>query len=434
MTVRISALSLLLFFGCTNEKLSSKDLPSIDATEEAGKLADSDPQRPPIVSPTTIPDDPSDFLPLPPMPPEIPFPVGVVPYPGWSYPILGGGGNGGGDRSRCGDGVLNSKEACDNGANNSDTLPNACRTTCELPSCGDNVIDLGETCDNGNNNSDTAPNACRTTCVLASCGDNVVDLNEECDNGPNNSDSAPNACRTICVLAFCGDSVVDLNEECDNGPNNSDTVPNACRTTCDLASCGDGVLDAGEECDDDNTTSGDGCSASCEDEECPDGQTGDICSQMQPLCLDTPFIYPATVNGPSAEPGNAYGCLNTQPNPEWFYLKVETTGNIAITATALFDIDFIIYGPFDDLATAIGTCGSQGTIGNPPSIDCSYSVLGTETINIPMATAGQIYVLLITNFSNNAQNITLVQEGGPGGLGCCQMLQDVNTNDEEEKK
>ena len=49
----------------------------------------------------------------------------------------------------CGDGVLDAGEACDDGGANSDTTPDACRTTCQLPSCGDAVTDAGEGCDDG---------------------------------------------------------------------------------------------------------------------------------------------------------------------------------------------------------------------------------------------------------------------------------------------
>src|SRR5688572_10343154 len=35
----------------------------------------------------------------------------------------------------CGDGFLDDGEACDNGAQNSDTTPDACRADCVLPSC-----------------------------------------------------------------------------------------------------------------------------------------------------------------------------------------------------------------------------------------------------------------------------------------------------------
>lgn len=50
----------------------------------------------------------------------------------------------------CGDGILSVGEACDNGAANSDTQPDACRTDCSLAGCGDSVVDSGEDCDDGN--------------------------------------------------------------------------------------------------------------------------------------------------------------------------------------------------------------------------------------------------------------------------------------------
>ncbi len=152
----------------------------------------------------------------------------------------------------CGNGVLDPGEECDDGDQNSDTEPDACRTDCTLPSCGDGVVDTGEECDDGNQNSDTQPDACRTDCTFPSCGDGVVDTGEECDDGNQNSDTVPNACRTDCTLPSCGDGVVDTGEECDDGNQNSDTQPDACRTDCTLPSCGDGVIDSGEDCDSGN--------------------------------------------------------------------------------------------------------------------------------------------------------------------------------------
>src|SRR5437868_4180088 len=46
----------------------------------------------------------------------------------------------------CGDGVVDPGEACDDGAGNSDTAPDACRIDCSLPRCGDGVRDTGERC------------------------------------------------------------------------------------------------------------------------------------------------------------------------------------------------------------------------------------------------------------------------------------------------
>ncbi len=60
----------------------------------------------------------------------------------------------------CGNGIIESPEACDNGLSNSDTLPDACRTNCTAARCGDLVIDTGEQCDppNGGNCSNTCQN------------------------------------------------------------------------------------------------------------------------------------------------------------------------------------------------------------------------------------------------------------------------------------
>ncbi|MBN1772861.1 MAG: DUF4215 domain-containing protein [Deltaproteobacteria bacterium] len=219
----------------------------------------------------------------------------------------------------CGNGTIEPGEQCDDGADNSDTRRNACRTDCRLPSCGDGVVDSGESCDDGN---DDDTDACRNDCSPASCGDGVVDPGEQCDDGPLNSDTAPDACRTTCVRAWCGDGVrdgdemcddgntaagdgcsatcrieegcgnglVEPGEECDDGEGNSDTLADACRTDCRRAYCGDGVRDSGEECDDGNTVGGDSCDPVCRmevppncgdgvvdaDEECDDGNVSNL--------------------------------------------------------------------------------------------------------------------------------------------------------------
>lgn len=73
--------------------------------------------------------------------------------PACGTPEDSGGSSGsgaGGALASCGNGVQEPDEACDDGAANSDTAPDACRTTCRLPSCGDGVTDGGEDCDDGN--------------------------------------------------------------------------------------------------------------------------------------------------------------------------------------------------------------------------------------------------------------------------------------------
>ena len=64
----------------------------------------------------------------------------------------------------------------------------SCAQACDLCdggcgfACGNGVLEPGEACDEGLANSDTVTDACRTTCVLATCGDGVVDSGENCDD------------------------------------------------------------------------------------------------------------------------------------------------------------------------------------------------------------------------------------------------------------
>lgn len=175
----------------------------------------------------------------------------------------------------CGNGNLDPGEECDDGIDgNSDTEPDACRTTCVEAHCGDGVVDSDEECDDGNA---TSGDGCEPDCTLSpgpTCGDGNLDAGEECDDGPANSGSAPDACRLNCRDAYCGDGVVDSDEECDDG---NALDGDGCDSDCTVTVggfCGDGNVDAGEECDDgpDNSnTAPDACRSDCTDPRCGDG-------------------------------------------------------------------------------------------------------------------------------------------------------------------
>ncbi len=122
----------------------------------------------------------------------------------------------------CGNGVVEAGEECDDGeGGNSDTLPDACRTTCALPSCGDGVRDSGEGCDDGNSVDD---DGCTNGCALPSCGDGIVQAGEECDDG---NSVETDGCLPTCTAARCGDHVVEAGvEECDGEPDRT------CATDC----------------------------------------------------------------------------------------------------------------------------------------------------------------------------------------------------------
>jgi len=160
----------------------------------------------------------------------------------------------------CGNGDIDGDEECDDGDDNSDVLPDHCRTDCTEPRCGDGVVDSDEECDDGNQ---TDGDGCAADCTVEPgvCGNGVVDDGEECDDG-NQTDG--DGCSGDCTIepGVCGNGVVEDGEECDDGAANSDVLPDHCRTDCTAPSCGDGVVDPahGETCEPPETLL---CTADC---------------------------------------------------------------------------------------------------------------------------------------------------------------------------
>lgn len=153
---------------------------------------------------------------------------------------------------------------------------------------------------------------------------------------------------------------------------------------------------------------------------------GDFCSEATEFCPfgnEDAVTFPAGVNVAGAHasaPGNDYGCLSTTPNPAWYYLQVGIPGDIQINLTNSndVDIDFALWGPFDNLNAALNTCD---TLNSP--FDCSYSASENETVNIPFAQSGNTYILLITNFSNQPTDI-FGTATGEGQIAYCMLALD----------
>jgi hypothetical protein len=106
------------------------------------------------------------------------------------------------------------------------------------------VQDTGEQCDDGAQNSDVVPDACRTNCLAAHCGDSVRDTGEQCDQG---GDTA--TCDGDCTTVQCGDGYINpaAGEQCEEGGVDTAT----CDRDCTFPVCGDGLVNeaAGEQCD-----------------------------------------------------------------------------------------------------------------------------------------------------------------------------------------
>lgn len=145
---------------------------------------------------------------------------------------------------------------------------------------------------------------------------------------------------------------------------------------------------------------------------------GADCSTASPFCTAAgTATFPASQNT-TAPLGPDYDCLGTQPNPAWYYLQMATAGNITLdmSNSANLDIDFAIWGPFTSPTSA---CASGLT---SPPVDCSYSISANETGTITGANVGEVYVLLITNYSNQPTTISLTQNGASTGATNCNIV------------
>lgn len=150
------------------------------------------------------------------------------------------------------------------------------------------------------------------------------------------------------------------------------------------------------------------------------------CQGAAPFCTSTGVTFPAGVDNGDAAVGPDYECLLSQPNPAWYYLNISQSGNINITLTnsANVDVDFICWGPFNNITCNNNQLSNNGGLfgclsypcGN--TVDCSFDPQATEVVNIPGAQVGQWYMLLVTNYSNMPTEITATQTGGNGATNC----------------
>ncbi|MES2838521.1 MAG: gliding motility-associated C-terminal domain-containing protein [Bacteroidota bacterium] len=147
-----------------------------------------------------------------------------------------------------------------------------------------------------------------------------------------------------------------------------------------------------------------------------------FCGDASQFCTqDEPYVFNpgagSTLNAPEQNAlgqDNFYGCMQTQPNPNWYYLKMLTSGPVILNmnSTPTLDIDFVIWGPFAD---GEDYCN---LLNQAHYIACGYTTTHSETGVIQNAIAGQNYLVLITNFSRQAILVEFDQTGGTGETDC----------------
>ncbi|WP_298238592.1 hypothetical protein, partial [uncultured Algibacter sp.] len=146
-----------------------------------------------------------------------------------------------------------------------------------------------------------------------------------------------------------------------------------------------------------------------------------FCVDAEPLCSSGLFSYPNTSGLNFAETGPDYGCLFAMANPSWFYFQINQAGNITLQieqseslgGTPNLDVDYVIYGPFNDPVTPCVVDLNASNI-----VSCSFKTDVVEFANITNTNIGDYYLLLITNFSTLPGFITVTQIAGAATINC----------------
>lgn len=192
------------------------------------------------------------------------------------------------------------------------------------------------------------------------------------------------------------------------------------------------------------------------------------CQNSQPFCSDESLelTFPNTTG--DIDGLGEVGCLNTTPNPSWYFILIDEPGELVFDIRQWvdadgdsrldrderqLDVDFIAWGPFQ--TSFIIDCEEQLARGcdiepddnirpaecvnnadepdfyineedNTNIVDCSYARTSDdnfiETFTIPEAQTGEFYMVLITNFADEAGVIQLEQtnlgEDGAGTTDC----------------
>ena len=173
---------------------------------------------------------------------------------------------------------------------------------------------------------------------------------------------------------------------------------------------------------------------------------GSPCSQQTPatpFCADeNPYgvTYPSNTNSPNSSPftgSNQVNCCYTTPNPAWYYFQIDQAGSLTIhieqhsLSGGTLDVDFVCWGPFSAASQADFTnslCCGQYNVSDQTVVDCSYSASWTEDCNLGNVQAGQWYLLLLTNYSNQPGTINFNATSSSTATTNCDLLNSGDSN------
>jgi len=131
------------------------------------------------------------------------------------------------------------------------------------------------------------------------------------------------------------------------------------------------------------------------------GEPGSSCANSLPLTNGNTSIQ-AVVNGVN-DMNLFQTCLGSAPNQTWFTFTANAVASATIFINSGFDVDFIL---FDASTLNCDNILDPSFQILPYVLDCSFSGSANEEANLQVA-PDRMYILLVTNFSNQATVINI---------------------------
>ncbi len=288
------------------------------------------------------------------------------------------------------------------------TIPGA--STADYPWPG---LDLGTVTCPGTTSASGNTTGANIDCGISDVGDHIYEFT-----------LGTNADLTIDVCSASWDTELHLfsllNGNCNAGPIETDNDDCGLQSTISIPCLPAGTYVAVVEGDvgDEGaytlniTTSNCGCVLSKQD-----------CIGGTSVCNNTPFSGNSSGFSNQELNSSNNGCLTDERQSSWYFFEASSSGNIEFTISPSNvgdDYDFAVWGPFPSGSTPSSIC--------PPSdqpLRCSYSSLsgntgllngatdntegagGDKFVEDIVATAGDVYILLIDNYSTSSQPFDL---------------------------
>ncbi len=172
------------------------------------------------------------------------------------------------------------------------------------------------------------------------------------------------------------------------------------------------------------------------------------CLNASPFCTGVTYTFPNSTGIPDLGPA---GCMDgtimnpqtaSTPNAAWYYMQIDQSGPMTFTisqtstAGSAIDVDYAMWGPYTSLSAGCGTgtfpigntiqssnspnsteTAALGALGGWDDVNCiNNCCLGASTPPVPQV--GDIYIILMANWSDVAGNFTFSQTGGSGSADC----------------